>query len=61
MPPDFILDRVHDIEKCDRLARRNYGISDNQGILNVNVLAGRGRTLIAIEQPPNETPAQEQA
>jgi hypothetical protein len=29
MQPDSILDRVHDIEKYDRMARRNYGLSDN--------------------------------
>jgi hypothetical protein len=28
MQPDSILDRVNDIEKYDRLARRNYGLSD---------------------------------
>jgi len=52
MNAESILDRVHDIENYDRLARRNYGLSDNQdgsGSLNLNVLAGRGRTLIAIE------------
>jgi hypothetical protein len=41
------------IERYDRLARRNYGLPDNQGesgTLNLNVLAGRGRTYIAIEQ-----------
>ena len=64
MPASSVLDRVNDIEKYDRMARRNYGLSENQGesgSLNLNVLAGRRRTLIAIEQPPNETPAQEQA
>ena len=63
MQPDSILDRVHDIEKYDRLARRNYGLSDNQiesGILNLNVLVGRRRTLIAMEQQPNQAPAQDQ-
>ena len=63
MQPDSILDRVDDIEKYDRLARRNYGLSDNQagsGSLDVRVLAGRGRTLIAIEQQPSETPVQDQ-
>jgi hypothetical protein len=65
MPPDSILDRVNDIEKYDRLARRNYGLSDKQadaGSLSLNVLSGRGgRTRIAIEQEPNQTPAQDQA
>lgn len=52
MQPDSILDRVNDIEKYDRLARRNYGLSENQGrssSLSLNVLAGRGRTVVAIE------------
>jgi hypothetical protein len=30
MQPDSILDRVHDIEKLDRVARRNYGLSESQ-------------------------------
>src|SRR5437868_815984 len=37
-------------------ARRNYGLSENQGessSLNLNVLSGRGRTLIAIESQPD--------
>ena len=62
MQPDSILDRVNDIEKYDRLARRNYGVSDNQtesGILNLNVLAGRSGALIAIDQQPGQTPSQE--
>jgi|SRR5215468_4117008 len=56
MQPDSILDRVGDIEKYDRLARRKCGLSDDQGrssSLGLNVLAGRGRTLIVIEQQPN--------
>jgi hypothetical protein len=63
MQPNSILDRVHDIENYDRLARRNYGLSDKEGdsgSLNLNILAGRGRTLIAIEQQPSQTPAQDQ-
>jgi hypothetical protein len=64
MQPDSILDRVNDIEKYDRLARRNYGLFENQerpSSLNLDVLCGRGRTRIAIEQQPNETPAHDQA
>ena len=63
MQPDCILDRVHDIEKYDRLARRNYGVSDNErrsSSLDVNVLAGRGRMVVAIETQPNQTPEQGQ-
>ena len=43
MPPDSILHRVDQVEKLDRIARRNYGLDSNQahpGILNVAVLAG---------------------
>jgi hypothetical protein len=64
MQPDSILNRVHDIEKYDRMARRNYGLLDNEGrssSLSLNVLAGGGRTRIAIDQQPNQTPAQDQA
>jgi hypothetical protein len=63
MQPNSILDRVHDIEKYDRLARRNYGLPDNQSgsnSLNLNILAGRGRTLIAIDQQATATPAQDE-
>jgi hypothetical protein len=63
MPPNSVLDRVSDIEKYDRLARRNYGLSDNQGessSLNLNILSGRGRTLIAIDQQATATPAQDE-
>jgi 7,8-dihydro-6-hydroxymethylpterin-pyrophosphokinase len=63
MRPNSILDRVNDIEKYDRLARRNYGLSDNQGrprSLNIDVLT-QGRSVIRGKQQPNETPAQEQA
>jgi hypothetical protein len=57
MQPDSILDRVNDIEKYDRLARRNYGLSDKEGdsgTLSLNILAGRGRMLIAIEPTPRQ-------
>jgi hypothetical protein len=43
MSPDSILHRVDEVEKLDRIARRNYGLDSNQehpGILNVAVLAG---------------------
>ena len=61
MPPESVLDRVHDIEKYDRMARRNYGLSDKQKkpcSLDLHILTGRGRTLIAIDQ--QSTPAQDQ-
>jgi hypothetical protein len=31
MQPSSILDRVHDIEKYDRMARRSYGLSAKAG------------------------------
>jgi hypothetical protein len=51
------------LDKHDLIVRRNLGMSDNQpeaSSLNLNILAGRGRTLIAIDQQPNQTPAQDQ-
>jgi hypothetical protein len=52
------------LEKHDTIIRRNLGMNetgDGSGSLNLNVLAGRGRTRIAIEQEPNQTPAQDQS
>jgi hypothetical protein len=52
------------LDKHDAIVRRNLGLSDNQpaaSSLNLNVLAGRvGRTVIAIDQPPNHTQPQDQ-
>lgn len=51
------------LDKHDTIVRRNLGLSENQpamSSLDLNVLAGRGRTLIAIEQQPNQTPEQDQ-
>jgi hypothetical protein len=58
MQPDSILDRVDDIEKYDRIARRNYGLGDNQagsGTLNIAALT-TGRTLIQIAQTSEQDP-----
>ena len=64
MQPNSILACINDIEKLDRLTRRNYGLSDKgdgSGTLNLNILSARGgRTLIAIDQQPNETPEQDE-
>ena len=53
------------LEKHDTIIRRNLGMNetgDGSGTLSLNVLSGRGgRTRIAIEQEPNQTPAQDQA
>jgi hypothetical protein len=54
MQPDSILDRVHDIDKYDRMARRNYGLSDKQaarGTLDLHVLCAP-RVLVAIDTEP---------
>jgi hypothetical protein len=43
MQPELILERVNESEKYDRIARRNYGLSDNQAgscSLDLHVLAG---------------------
>jgi hypothetical protein len=58
MQPNSTLDRGNDIEKYDRLAPRNYGLSDKQGgssSLNVKVLTGGG-TIFPVKQPDNPTP-----
>lgn len=60
MQPDSILDRVDDIEKYDRIARRNFGLSDTQtgsGSLNLNVLAGGDRVLVQIVEPSEQNPS----
>jgi gluconate kinase len=44
MPPDSILHRVDQVEKLDRIARRNYGLDSTlaqPGILNVAILTGQ--------------------
>jgi len=56
MSSDSILHRVDEVEKLDRIARRNYGLDSNQehpGILNVAVLAG-GKAMFSYNpQPPD--------
>ena len=54
MAPDSILHRVDQVEKLDRIARRNYGLDSNQehpGILNVAVLAG-GKAMFSYNPEP---------
>jgi hypothetical protein len=45
MEPSAILDRVDDVEKADRIARRNFGLENNawgnSGPIQVHVLAQR--------------------
>jgi hypothetical protein len=50
MQPGAILDGIHEVEKFDRMARRNYGLADGQGTggnLNVNILAGQAAVTIS--------------
>ena len=52
MPPDQILDRADQLDRYDRVARRNYGLDNparGTGALNLNVLTG-GRALVQINQ-----------
>jgi len=56
MPPDSILNRVDQVEKLDRIARRNYGLDSNQehpGILNVRILA-MGKAAFQIASPQSQ-------
>ena len=44
MQPAAVLDGIHEIEKYDRMARRNYGLSDSTGAggsLSLNILTGQ--------------------
>lgn len=53
LEPDSILDRVDDVEKLDRIARRTYGLNETGGIdspLNLNVLSQN--TVISINEKP---------
>ena len=50
LEPSTILDRVDDVEKLDRIARRTYGLNETGGIdspLNLNVLSQN--TVISID------------
>jgi hypothetical protein len=56
MPPDSILHRVDQVEKLDRIARRNYGLDSNQehpAILNVRILA-MGKAAFQIASPQSQ-------
>jgi hypothetical protein len=56
MPPDSTLHCVDQVEKLDRIARRNYGLDSNQehpGILNVAVLAGGKAMFTYNPEPPD--------
>ena len=50
MEPAAILDGIHEIEKYDRMARRNYGLADEQpngGSLQLNILMNQALIQIA--------------
>ena len=72
MPPKEILDRAEQLDRYDRVARRNYGLDKTAGgppSLNVAVLVGAGRTIIRAQQstdgtggvPPEKTTFQDPA
>ena len=53
MPPDQILDRADQLDRYDRVARRNYGLDKAPGgtpSLNVAVLVSGGRTITTPQQ-----------
>jgi len=52
MPAEEILDRADQVERYDRLARRNYGLDSSasaSSALNLNVLCG-GRAVVQVNQ-----------
>jgi len=58
MPPKEILDRADQVDRYDRVARRNYGLDKAPGgtpSLNVAVLVSGGRTIIPAQQSPDRT------
>ena len=72
MPPKEILNRADQVDRYDRVARRNYGLDKAPGgtpSLNVAVLVSGGRTIISPEQSidqsggaaPEKTISQDQA
>ena len=50
MKPGEVLEGIHEIEKDDRMARRNFGLGDSSGggSLNVNVLTNQA--VVQIDQ-----------
>jgi hypothetical protein len=50
MQPSAILDGIHEIEKYDRMARRNFGLGDGttgNGSISLNILTGQAVVQIA--------------
>jgi len=52
MPPEEILDRADEVDRYERVARRNYGLDNpaaGSGAVNLNVLCG-GRAVVQVNQ-----------
>jgi hypothetical protein len=49
MQPEAILDGIHEIEKFDKMARRNYGLGDNAvgGSLSIAVLTNQAAVVVS--------------
>jgi hypothetical protein len=50
MQPAAILGSIHEIEKYDRMARRNYGLSDSSGVggsLSIAVLTNQAAVVVS--------------
>ena len=61
--PEWVQVAFAALQKHDTIVSRNLRMSGKHpgaSSLNLNILSGRGKTLIAITQRPNETPAQDQ-
>jgi hypothetical protein len=49
MQPAAILEGIHEIEKYDKIARRNFGLSDSSGLgdsLSINVLTNQAAVVV---------------
>jgi len=58
MPAEEILDRADELDRYDRVARRNYGLDNaagGTGTLNVAVLAG-GRAVVQVQNSTSTIP-----
>jgi len=58
MQPAEILDQVHEIEKYDRVARRNYRLDDvptDSSILNLNILTNHSLVQVVDSRPDDHT------
>ncbi len=56
MQGDEVLKSIHEVEKFDRMARRNYGLSDGKqtgGSLSLSILTGQAAVQIVGQAPLN--------